>query len=264
MTNTTESKKKIFYVREYRHFTPNGKETVLFLLTCVVPIVLIMLLVFPYISHWICTWVGRLLSQTPNTEIGTEVHDLFPNFLPIESLTLAGHNPSRTQVLIAMVVSLVLLIISWQVDANLRSVFIYLSMALYLLLASCLFFLFWPERFPYTLDQFSSLYMLQQASLCVILPALLGIALSLIPAGFCLKYFAVILCSLLDILVCTLRYFFYLYVLHRFSYLYMASLYFSLGVLFDFIRMVLIFSFVAKRVSETMQKPDWRGKWDWA
>ena len=263
MINTTESKKRIYYIREYRHFAPNGKETALFLLTCVVPIALIMLIAFPLISHWICNWAGSILSQALDVEVGTQVHELFPHFKPVESLVMDGHNPSRTQVLAVIIVSLVLIIISWQVDANLRSVFIYLCMALYVLLASCLFFLFWPERFPYTLSQFSSLYMLQQASLCVILPTLLGIALSLIPTAFCLKYLAVIVCSLLDILVCGLRYVFYLYVLARFSYLYMASRYFSLGVLFDFIRMVLIFSFVAKRVSETMQKPEWRGKWGW-
>lgn len=263
MINTTETKKRIYYIREYRHFTPDGKETALFLLTCVLPIGLVMMLSFPAISRGMCAWAGSLLSQALHMEAGVQMHSFIPFLDPIASLTLDGHAPGRTQLLIVLAICLVLIIISWQVDAGLRSVFIYLCMALYVLLASCLFFLFWPERFPYNLSEFSSLYMLQQASLVIILPVLLGVALSLLPGNFCMKYIAVLVCSLLDIVFGAVRYVFYLYVLAKFSYLYMASLYFTLGVLFDFIRMVLIFGFVAKRVSETMQKPEWREKWAW-
>lgn len=263
MKNTTDTKKRIYYIREYRHFDLKGSGIALFLLLCVLPVTVVMLLSFSAISRWICDWAGPLLSNVLGAEIGTQEHFFIPILEPVTSLTLNGHDPGRTQTILVLIVSIIIILLCRKADGGLRSVFIYLSMASWILLASCLFFLIWPGKFPYTLSEFSSLYMLQQATMCIIMPAILGVALSLLPTNFVLKYLAVLVCCAVDVLFSAVRYVFYLYVLVRFSHLYMASLYFSLGVLFDFIRMALIFAFAAKRVSKTMQTPEWRGKWDW-
>lgn len=258
------SKKQIYYTRDYRHFSVDAKETVVFLFCCVLPVTLVMLFSYPRLTKIITEWSGHILSNVLGVEITAASKPFFPHFNWVAFLELEGHAPSRTHVIFALIITVILLIIIGQVQGRSRPVLIYTCMGLYVLLFSCVFFLFWPDRFPYVITQYSEMYMLQFASLCVVLPTLFGIALSLLKSQFLLRLVALIAECAVLFLLNAVRYVVYIYFLYKCSFLYMATIYFTFGVLFDFIQMVFLFSFVTKRISESYNSADWRAKWDWS
>ncbi|MDO4477458.1 MAG: hypothetical protein Q4B73_00285 [Lachnospiraceae bacterium] len=263
MDNNRQSKRRIYYIREYRHFKVSFVETVVFMLLCVLPVGIVTTLFYAPASAAACGWLTPSLERVLGTPIETIGYNFIPGLGQVSALSLDGCLPTRLHAVIVLCVALLVLIITRIVRRVLNPVLIYMNMALAVLVASCIFFIFWPEYFPYTLSDFSALYMIQQASLNILLPVLLGVALALLPACFGLKYLMVLACVASNYIMMVARYAGFLVVLAKFSSLYMASLYFSLGVLFDFIRTVMFFTFAAKRVSEKMQTPEGREQWHW-
>ena len=244
-------KSVIFYARDYRHFSGKVHEIVLFLLLCVLPVTLFFTLLYAPITRAICLWAGNIVAAITNQPVEILSSSFLPGLGGVHFLSLPSRNPSFTHALVMGVAALVAIIVFSQVNRNSRPLMIYICMGLYVQLASCLFFLFWPEAFPYTLGDYSELYMIQTASLWILLPTLFGIALSLLRTGIVARVVAILAQVGIMMLYDIVRYVVYLSALFFCTNLYMATLYFTFGVLFDFIQMVTVYAFYAKKVSES-------------
>lgn len=257
-------KKRIFYAREYRHFQIATRSSVLYLLLCVLPLVLLVVLFYDPITLKICNWTGKILSGAT----GQEYEILEASFLPklgnVHYVSIAGSLPSFSQALITGILTLAAIIICSQISHNVRSLMIYICMGLYVLLASCVFFVFWPDQFPYQLADYSELYMVQQVALWIIIPSLFGLAVSLVQTGAWPRILSLVCMALYSGLYGIVRYAVYLSMLIAFTSLYMATLFFTFGVLFDFIQMVAVYAIFAKNVSERYNSVRGKAKWLWS
>lgn len=265
MEKTAAPKKDIiFYARDYRHFRATAGNTSLFLLLCVLPILLLFVLFYSPITQALCMWAGNIVAQITGETVSVASTSFLPHCGGVFYLSLPGTLPSYTHTLIAGIITVFLIPIVSQAKRDARPLMIYLCMGLYVLFFSCLFFLFWPNRFPYSLSVYSQLYMVQAAALWIILPTLFGVALALMRASFISRLIALLVQVTMMQLYNAVRYVVYLCFLYFCTSLYMATLFFTFGVLFDFIHMVMIYGMFAKKVSEQYNSAEGRSWWAWS
>ena len=138
---------------------------------------------------------------------------------------------------------------------------IFLSYISLIHLASCLFFIFWPEYFPYTAAMFSDIYIKQQATMCCFLVIIMGFAVLLPPLHFIQAFLALGSLAVYSIIFGFVRYITFLFVLYKFSVLYMCVLFFVLGPFIDFLYLVGIYSLAVCKAAGNLESQ--REIWQW-
>lgn len=128
--------------------------------------------------------------------------------------------------------------------------------------ASAAFFLFWPERFPYNIAEFSQLYMGTQLGIWFMLPLVMGLVLLPVPAAAGEKMLVVVATGLWAIAFGVLRYASFLYIFASGSVIYMAAMFFALGPFLDFVYMVAFYSIYLNLVA--MRTHDAGRMWRWS
>ena len=124
--------------------------------------------------------------------------------------------------------------------------------------------MFFPEYFPYTLVNYSELYIEQQIAIWLCIAGIAGFAISLIFSSFLAKLIAFIVTMLYSGIYGIARYVIYLLVLHFFSSIYMATLFFTLGMLFDFLQMVFVYILYVQYASKNFGTQKRGTLWKWA
>ena len=258
-----KEKTTIFYARDYRHFSAYPSRILLFCALLVVPVVLVFLLFYSPLTHAMALWSGKVISQVTGETAELLSCPFIPGLGGVYYIGIPGHAPSFTHALLAGITSIAGLIIISQVKPDSRPLMLYISIALCVQLCSCLFFIIWPDRFPYDLRDYSQLYMIQTVALLIILPAILGLSLALLRISAVVRALSLLAQVFIQLLYGLTRYVVYMAILYYCSYLYMAALFFSLGVLFDFIQMVTIYGFVARKASEFYNSAEGKRRWAW-
>ena len=128
-------------------------------------------------------------------------------------------------------------------------------------LTSCLFFIFWPEYFPYTATGFSEIYIKQQATLSCFIIFIMGFAVLLPPLHFLQSFLALGSLAVYSMIFGFVRYVTFLFVLYKFSVLYMCILFFVLGPFIDFLYMVGIYSLAVCKAAGNLKTQ--REIWQW-
>lgn len=127
--------------------------------------------------------------------------------------------------------------------------------------ASSVFFLAWPRQFPYDIAAFSSLYMQLTLGLWLFLPVLVGMVLHVLPGGLGRKFLVLAAIMGYSVVFGIVRYAVFLWLLDRFSVLYMAVMFFALGPFADFVYVVSIYSLHLNRLAvELKRTPE---TWQW-
>jgi hypothetical protein len=236
----------------------------LYLLLCVLPVVLIFVLFYSNITLALCNWSGHIIASVTGEPIDILRGEFLPWFGNTYYLDVEGSDPSFFHACVSAVICFAAIIILGRINNNARPFLIYLCMGFIVQLISSLFFLFVPQLFPYTLTDYSDLYMKQQVALWIMISLIAGLATGLLdPAGLSkfVAFFTTV--AYLFVYGC-LRYVLYLIALRYFSLMYMASLFFTLGVLFDFLQLVAIYAVFAKHVSAKMGAGRGYAKWLWS
>ncbi len=128
------------------------------------------------------------------------------------------------------------------------------------ILSSVLFILL-PSEFPYTMVKFSELYITTEVGMWFFVPVIMELAILPIPSSIFSKGIIIFLTVLYSILFGIVRYIVFLFVIAKFSYIFMPVLYFSFGPLVDFVYIVGIYSLYVSKVAERITK-DFR-IWKW-
>jgi hypothetical protein len=260
-----DEKSRIYYPREYRHFQRFQASTIPFLLLCVAPAVLAILFFYPDITGWISGWTGDLIYRITGIMPGVESGEFlgWMRDRGIQYLSFPGSMPGFLHSVIC-VVACVVLFIAAAATPKLRPLMIYLCMGLFVQFISALFFIFASEHFPYSLTDYSELYMEQQIGIWLMLAVIIGISVSLSSApGFSrvVVFYGCLACSF--VFGC-LRYVVYIVLLHYCSSLYMASLFFTFGVFFDFLQMVALYAVFIRYQSSKINAGKGQKIWQWS
>lgn len=239
--------------RSYHYIKNSLFERIVFIAVTFVPFLFLLFQGNGAVSRKICEWTGKMISD--GFGIGTELLEReFIPFFKLSYLSVDGCLPSQRHVVIAGVVCIVLLLSGCFIRTGWGPLTFFEMISLIILLVSAIFFYFSGERFPYTLTDYSGLYMTQQIVSWLAVGFIMSLVLSLYSKAMLpaiLAYYGILLyCFVLG----SLRYLFYLAFLHFASSLYMATLYFTVGVFWDFLFAVCIFSMFTRKISIIYKK----------
>jgi hypothetical protein len=251
----------IYYHRAYRKITGSGHAFILEILVLSLPLSLLLLFLSPYITHGMSLFAKFILS--PYYPPGTV--QLFKRaffFTTISLIDIPSPYPSYLCILINVVVSSVLILFLPQINKG-KNTAIYILYLATINLVSSLFFISALAEFPYSALEFSELYMASEICILFFIPFILGTAILLLPDSLFPKIMLLLLTVLYAIIIGALRYVLFLFIISKFSILYMALLYFAFGPLIDFIYIVGIFSYYNGKIATNLHNSNTVWKWSY-
>ncbi|MEG0019553.1 MAG: hypothetical protein RR728_03310, partial [Oscillospiraceae bacterium] len=214
---------------------------------------------------WYMAQIARYILELviPKAELGIAYGEFLPLFGGVYSVQLPGKMPSVQFILVNMFAVLVLLLVCAFIKGGGKAAAVFISIALGIHFVSCIYFLFWGRYFPYTLSEYSDLYMKQQISIWLTFMVITGMATGLTVNSGIKKYLAFIATMAYSFVFGCVRYVGFLFLLNRASSLYMAALFFSFGPFFDFLYLVFIYSYFIKRLIIHYEAREREVNWQW-
>jgi len=254
-------KDRIFFHRSYRTIPRARAGAGLDLIALIVPLELVLLLFHRQILDAVVRAAGWLVERC-----GFETTVAYDRFLPyvieqVPVLNLGVVFPSSRFAWANLIVALAIVVLLPLIRFVPRPLMVFLVFVSLLNLCSAVFFLTVPHEFPYDIFTFSSLYMKLVLGLWLLLPVLLAVALNPLPARTGGKFAVAVFTVAYSIVFATVRYAVFLYLMTRFSVLYMAAMFFALGPFIDFAYVVAIYALYLNRLALRMKRnPE---AWQW-
>lgn len=260
-----QEKKKIYFSRKYRHLRVNSLKAVLFMLLFVLPLVFVLLYFLEDLSNLVCNLGIRILDQyfpgVPFTIVSTN----FALFSNVRYIDLPMVYPSDRAVVVNLLVCLAIVIMCSIKKWKSKPMAIYLFINGSICLVNSIYFFFAKNEFPMKAVTYSDLYMKQQAGLWVAFILLAGFSTVFVGnTKFFLKGMTVISVLLYSFLFGTARYILFLYIIEKYSILYVAVMYFVVGPVIDFMYFVIIYAFFINKMVKTLDFSQERSSWEWA
>ena len=123
----------------------------------------------------------------------------------------------------------------------------------------------WRKYFPYTLTVYSKLYMLQEIGIWVMFFVMTVMVTGIIgDRGVIYKLLTLLAIMLYSIVFGTVRYVIFIWLLYRFSVIYMAFFYFMIGPMFDFLYLVMIYAVFVNRMIGVYDSRKGKEVWKWS
>lgn len=255
------------YARTYRHLVPNYRRMIAYLALFAVPGLLLLLFFYTEITQWVCEFTSNILSNfLPADKITIVSENFLPLFGKVNIINMPSTEPSRIMVIVNCIAIVVGLVICWafRKKDKAKPITIFGVYLLLIHLASCLLFLFFPDSFPYTLSDYSGLYIKQTVGLWL---AFFLIA-CLVTGGMGfggLSKFTVIAAVVVYMFVFNVaRYIIFLLLLYKASSIYMAVMFFGVGPFIDSLYLVSIYGIYMNYLVKKFNSNRGSGEWEWA
>ncbi len=244
----TDLKSTIYYHRAHRKISYPSKRMFLKFLLFTSPLIIAVLFLSPGLTLIMSHFVKYVLlpSFPPNTiEIVTE-HYIFSN---VHLLDFPTKYPTPLFSFSLFIFSFltIVLIQKFRIPKPIALWIIYISS---LNLISSIFFILLPSMFPYETKQFSGLYIKTEVNMWLFVPVIMGVSLLPLPSSIFSKFVITSLTLIYSVIFGVVRYVVFMYVLRKFSILFMPTLFFSFGPLMDFFYVVSIYSIYASILSK--------------
>ena len=257
-------KRYINVTRDYRYFDKPGFLSFLYICFTALPVVVLLLMFYPELTAAISAWAGGVVSQVTGVVTGLSSSEFIPVLGDVVFVDMPGTAPTASFALVNLIVSLASMVFLSRLQCQARSFIIFVNMAMFVHGVSSAFFLLWPECFPYVLTDYSELYMEQQIGLWIMISVIAGISTGLIHAPLRAKLLAFYTTLGFSFIYGVTRYVVYMATLYWITALYMATLFFTLGVLFDFMQLVCVYSIFVKYASSRIHASKEASQWKWS
>ena len=257
------TKNKIYYARTYRKLRVTPKRSLILFLSVAIPGLLLLIFFMPEITGAFCNMASKILHSQ-----GLVIYKkVWPNRLFHEIYYLKGiaGAPGAKACLYNGVLSLLLMALCLTLPTRNRPVSIYLTINAGIHLASSLWFLFAGDLFPYDLEDFSQLYMIQEVGIWVVFLVMTAAVTSILGdrgLGFKLGTIAGVMAY--SWVFGLVRYTLFLYLLSRYSMLYMTVMYFTFGPMFDFLYLVMLYGLFINRMVNLYDSAKGKEEWEWS
>lgn len=258
-------KKKIFYSRQYRRFKFNKVNILLYLLLFVTPILILLIKSIPNISSLMSFLgvkvLGRYFPGIPMQIVDSRIAIIGI----VEYIDLPTVYPKIAFTFLNFIVVILLLtfVSTGKRKGNIVSIFFTIALSTHLI--NCIYFIFASNYFPYSAFQYSDLYIKQQVGIWVIFAILTGLITGFLGRKGLFYKIAMFIGTILYSLVFgIIRYILFLYILQRFSVLYMALMFFVFGPFFDFLYLVGIYSIFMNKMIELYESQAGKDEWLWS
>lgn len=251
----------IYYHRAYRKIASSRGTLVRELLAIALPLSALVFILYPIITRWMSLITQAVLTPYyPPDSLQIIRKPFF--WGDVSFVGIPGTHPSSSTIIINLVISLALVLLLPKVRKA-KNAAIYIFYLAAVNTASSLFFLFFYSDFPYSATRFSELYVITEISIWLFIPFILGMAIVLFPPALVPKATVIVMTLVYSVIIGTLRYILFLFIVSKLSVLYMALLYFAFGPLVDFIYIVGIFSMYANRLAIHLQGSIKAWKWSY-
>ena len=258
-------KQRIYYARTYRHLAQNSVKNVLYFLLLILPALILYRLNLHRLTSFICVQGVRVLGRVfVGVPIGITSRT-YPVFGTVDFIDMPTVYPSFLFTLenLGVILAVMVLLVTGKRKGHPTAIYLLISLLSHVV--SCVYFLFATEFFPYEMVDFSELYISQQVSLWLIFILLSGLVTGFIGGrGYFYKCLTFLVTMAYSLCFGAVRYIVFLYVLYRFSILYMAVMFFVLGPLFDFLYLVGIYSIFVNKMTKYYDSSKRRGEWRWS
>jgi hypothetical protein len=255
------AKSLIYYHRAYRKITGSGRLFLLELIGISLPLSLLILFASPFITAWMSNIAQSVLSSYfPSQTIRViEKAFLLGN---VSYVGIDGTYPSTLASFINLLISVGLIIFLPRVKRN-KNIAIYFVFLAAINLVSSVYFVLTPHAFPYTVTNFSELYIKAEISMWLFIPLILGMAFLPLPAPILPKLLLIAFTLIYSLIFGTLRYIIFLFIVSKFSVIYMALLFFAFGPLIDFVYIVGIYCFYNSKLAHNLKGSESVWKWSY-
>lgn len=258
-------KSKIFYARTYRHLKPNFIKITAYYLLFALPCLFVFLSQYSKVSKLISEWCLNIISVfIPRTELNITSGEFLPYFGNVFYVTLPNKMPSSKLVIFNIIAILLLLMVCYKVKDRAKPIAIYSTIALLIHLVTCIFFLVMPEAFPYSISEYSGLYMKQQVGIWLFFFTIASLVSGGISYSGISKFYMIFAVMGYSVIFGSFRYVVYLVFLFKASVLYMAILFFTFGTFFDFLYLVCIYCIYINILTKKFDDKKGEAKWQWA
>ena len=257
-------KKTIYYSRTYRKIHTNFLHASLYLFFVVLPVLVILLLNLDTITYMLSELAQKILSAAL-PEKTFEIME--SNFVPFGStycISFDSRFPSGLELMINLAVVSVIIAILILSSMRGKPLTVYLLFSFMVHIVSCVYFIFERDSFVYTATEFSDIFIKQQISIWILFVVMMGIITAFVGSkGLLSKFTAFFALLIYSGMFGTVRYIIYMFILARFSILYMADMYFVVGPIFDFLYLVGIYAVFTDRMQKRLDSPAGEEEWQW-
>ncbi len=259
-----KEKKYIYYVRTYRRIQADYVYGTLYFIFVVLPPLLLLVTHIDSVTKALCNFsLKAIKGALPSLDISIAESYYMP-FGSMSCLSFDSQMPSPHELLINLIIIMAvisLILISSHAGKPLA---VYLLFSFLVHIISCVYFVFETEKFVFTADDFSGIFMKQQIGIWILFIILMGIVTGFLGnKGLGYKISGFIAVLLYSAVFGVLRYTVFMFVLAKFSLLYMADIMFTFGPLFDFLYLVMIYSIYADRIQRIYDSAEGKGEWRW-
>ena len=261
-------KTQIYFSRTYRRLQPDSKERLLFLLGCFLPCLTLFLLFYTKITHFLAVWVNEALTAViPKSSLSIAYGEFIPLFGGVYFVQIPSPQPSFQEVTVNLAVTLLLLVICFFPSRKTKGgtpLSIFFAIVLFTHLIAVIYFMFAMDFFPYSATEYSELYIKQQVGIWLFFLILLSLITGVLGFGSIASRLAVFFGTMVYSFVFGfVRYLASMFILSKVSSLYMATLFFSLGPLFDFLYLVCFYSIYIDAQVKRYGQGEGRVNWHW-
>ena len=260
-----KEKKVIDYTRTYRRIEADKKKCILYIVILILLGFLLMWTQIDDLTRMICKiCAGVLKKYEPHMYVGIR-SETYPLFGKISYLSAETVYPGIQISLINAGISLGVIILLACLPWKGRPLAIYLILCSAIHLINSLWFVFGEKYFPYTLTVYSKLYMLQEIGIWVMFFVMTVMVTGIIgDRGVIYKLLTLLAIMLYSIVFGTVRYAIFIWLLYRFSVIYMAFFYFMIGPMFDFLYLVMIYAVFVNRMIGIYDSRKGKEVWKWS
>lgn len=255
---------QIYYARTYRHLEIDKKECLLFLSLFVLPLIVLLFFFYDEITYYMSYVAAYIIYMASGVRAEMVTASFVPGLGPIYYLVLPTVLPLKRFVVWNLVASLLAIWLCSIGPRKGRPIKIYLIITFIIHLITCIFFIFGSDVFLYTLADYSELYVYQELGIWITFTALMGLVMGLLGRGLILLRCITVLSILgYSLLFGTIRYTLFLWLLLKFSVIYMPIMYLALGAFFDFFYFVAIYALCTNKMIK-LYNTKYKGVWTWA
>lgn len=254
------------YPRTYRYMSNNFfKSAIYFIGIFILPLFLILIPNIDKITYEFSWRAADTLTKViPGSFVSiAKTHFITGNSIYFPSLNDTYMKPEHLMINIIVVSLIFIFFITGKRKERPFSIFIAFETSAFLI--NALYFVFKAEYFPYTIYDFSELYIRQQIWTWITFIILYGIGTSCLGDG---SYFYRILIGVMlivySVVFSFVRYILFMYILYNYSMLYMMNMYFTFGPLFDFLFLVEAYGFILNHIIKVVGKENKKEVWLWS
>jgi hypothetical protein len=252
-------KSQIYYHRSHRKISCSWEKFISDFLLFIPPCWFLILFFYPLITRLTSQYlIDRYASLYPaSTPILVKKAFMLGSIITPE---IPGRYPSPQFTFVVFLFTLLFLFIAAKIPVP-KPVAYWMIFVCLVNLVSVLFFTFFAPVFPYTIRHFSELFIKTEISIWLFVPVIMVASLSALPSSKRSKFVAILSTLIYAVAFGTVRYVLFVSILVRFSYIFMAVLFFCFGPFIDFITVVGTYSFyvscVSRKINQDMRVWNW-------